>query len=467
VLRWGGDASGGAPYIIDRGPDQQPEGFEAELADYLAGKLGLRPEFVRKQWDSLPQDLRRGDVDVILNGYEWFPERERVMASTVPYYAYRLRLVARRDGAVRGWDDLRRGPRKKVGVLKDSAAHRYVEGQYGKDVEIVALGDDGTTGVMSKVVGRDFDATVQDAPVIAWYLKRKNEFPELQAVGEAVRPFPNSYYVLFVRQGDDALRAKLNAALTEALRDGTLQKIYERYGLWDPDQEHLLEAARSWPPPGTGPDPTSLGFFSTLARAALVTVELACLAMPLATLAGLLVAVGRLYGPGWLAAPLALYVEVVRGTPLLLQLSVIYYFLPEVGVRLHPFWAGVLGLAFNYAAYEAENYRAGLLAVPRGQLEAALALGMSPWTALRRVIIPQAVRIVVPPVTNDFISLFKDTSICSVIAVVELTGQYRTLMVTNPHRLAELGAMTALLYLLMSYPLSLVARRLERRFHKV
>src|SRR5207253_6493449 len=122
-------------------------------------------------------------------------------------------------------------------------------------------------------------------------------------------------------------------------------------------------------------------------------------------------------------------------------LYVIYFLLPWVGIYLSPFWAGVFGLAINYSAYEAENYRAGLLAIPRGQIEAALALGMSPWTALRRVIIPQAVRIVIPPVTNDFISLFKDTSVCSVIAVTELTGRYRHLLVDNPHLVIELGLM--------------------------
>jgi polar amino acid transport system substrate-binding protein len=132
-------------------------------------------------------------------------------------------------------------------------------------------------------------------------------------------------------------------------------------------------------------------------------------------------------------------------------------------VDISAFWAGVLGLAINYSAYEAENYRAGLLAIPRGQMEAALSLGMSTPTALWRIIVPQAVRLVIPPVTNDFIALFKDTSVCSVIAVVELTSRYRSLMVNDPHYRLQLGLMTALLYLLMSYPLSLVARRLENR----
>jgi polar amino acid transport system substrate-binding protein len=164
----------------------------------------------------------------------------------------------------------------------------------------------------------------------------------------------------------------------------------------------------------------------------------------------------------------------LRGTPLLMQLLVIYYLVPLVMENLglprnllNEFWSGVLALAINYSAYEAENYRAGILAIPRGQMEAALSLGMSKWTALRRVIVPQAVRVVIPPVTNDFIALFKDTSICSVIAVHELAKEYQSLMTNFPNLVIQLGAITALLYLAMSWPLSLVARRLERRFERI
>jgi polar amino acid transport system substrate-binding protein len=147
----------------------------------------------------------------------------------------------------------------------------------------------------------------------------------------------------------------------------------------------------------------------------------------------------------------------------MLQLFVLFFLLPQVlPFAFSPLVAAVLGLAINYSAYEAEIYRAGLQAIPVGQMHAALALGMSRRTALRRVIVPQALRIVVPPVTNDFIALFKDTSVCSVIAVTELTKQYN-ILANSTGAVVELAALTALLYLLMSYPLSVVAQRLERR----
>jgi polar amino acid transport system substrate-binding protein len=462
VLRWGGDATGGAPYLIDRGPGQPITGFEADLARHLAQQLGVSSHFVQKYWDMLPQDLARGDIDMILNGYEWTPQREREMASTFPYYVYRLQLLVASGSPIHDWADLRRdrsGKRLKVGVLSDSAAHRYVEKTFnGNDVEIVALSEEGSTGVMRMVRQGKLDATVQDLPAVLYYVQQKHGYEDLSMAGRPIEP---GYYVIFVRRGDTQLRERLHEALRAALRDGSLRRIYEKYGLWNKDQEELATLAENWSPE-SGSGQGLLEYTWLLTQAAGVTVLLACLAMPLAMLIGLFVAVGRLYGPRWLDWLLTGYVELLRGTPVLMQLFVIYYLIAGY-VDISAFWASVLGLAINYSAYEAENYRAGLLAIPRGQMEAALSLGMSTPIALWRIIVPQAVQLVIPPVTNDFIALFKDTSVCSVIAVVELTSRYRSLMVNDPHYRLQLGLMTALLYLLMSYPLSLMARRLERR----
>jgi polar amino acid transport system substrate-binding protein len=131
-------------------------------------------------------------------------------------------------------------------------------------------------------------------------------------------------------------------------------------------------------------------------------------------------------------------------------------------VNIPAFTTAVLGLAINYSAYESEIYRAGLQAIPLGQMEAALSLGMSRTLALRRIVVPQAVRMVIPPVVNDFIALFKDTSVCSVVTVVELTKRFSVLSLST-QAVVEMMTMTALLYLLMSYPLSLLARKVEDR----
>src|SRR6185437_10860052 len=249
VLRWGGDASGGAPYIIERESTQSPTGFEGELADYLAGRLGVTARFEQKNWDMLPQDLARGDIDVVLNGYEWSAEREHKMASTIPYFVYRLQLIVAADSPLRDWDDLRRarsGKRLKVGVLRDSAAHRYLEKAYRADeVEVIALSIEGSTGLMGMVRNGKLDATVQDLVAAVYYVQQNHDFGDLRLAGAPIEP---GYFVLYVRANDTELRQQLNDGIRAALKDGTLKRIYHKYGLWNKDQEGLAELAEHWPP---------------------------------------------------------------------------------------------------------------------------------------------------------------------------------------------------------------------------
>jgi polar amino acid transport system substrate-binding protein len=269
----------------------------------------------------------------------------------------------------------------------------------------------------------------------------------------------------------------LDAAILAGWQEGSIPVILERYGLWNDAQRRrglLTDEHGNFRPDlpkgatgaSTSTGPTSqrglVARIPLLLRGAVVTVLLAVTSMPLAIAAGLAIALGRLYGPAWLRYPLGWYVEIVRGTPLLLQLLVIFFLLPELGISLPAIVAGILGLAINYSAYEAEIYRAGLQAIPRGQMEAALSLGMTRRMALRRIIIPQAFRLVIPPVMNDFIALFKDTAVCSVITVVELSKEYY-IHAQSTGAVVELGVMTALLYLAMSYPLAIVVGRIERR----
>jgi polar amino acid transport system substrate-binding protein len=155
-------------------------------------------------------------------------------------------------------------------------------------------------------------------------------------------------------------------------------------------------------------------------------------------------------------------VEIVRGTPVLLQLFVIYYGLSGV-IRLPAFVAAVIGLGLNYAAYESEIYRAALLAIPRAQLEAARTLGLSEYQVLRLVRGPQALRLALAPMTNDFVALLKDSSLVSVITVVELTKQ-TAIYATNIGSWVVPGLLCGAIYLAMSLPLSRLARRLERRW---
>jgi polar amino acid transport system substrate-binding protein len=184
--------------------------------------------------------------------------------------------------------------------------------------------------------------------------------------------------------------------------------------------------------------------------------------MALAVVLGMSIAIGRVYGDPIIRFVLTVYVEVMRGTPVLLQLFVIYYGLASV-IRLPAFVAALLGLGLNYAAYESEIYRSALEAVPRGQLDAARILGFSRGQTLRLIRAPQAFRLALAPMTNDFVALLKDSSLVSMLTVVELTKQTQ-IFATNIGSWVVPGLLCAALYLAMSLPLGQLARRLEARW---
>jgi len=203
-------------------------------------------------------------------------------------------------------------------------------------------------------------------------------------------------------------------------------------------------------------------YLPSLGRAALVTAVLSVLSMAVAVVVGGVVASGRVYGPAPVRVLMTVYVELIRGTPLLLQLFVLYYGLSGV-VRLPAFLAAVLGLGLNYGAYEAEIYRGALEAVSHTQLEAARTLGFSEAQILRLVRGPQALRYALAPMTNDFVALLKDSSLVSVLTVVELTKQ-TAIYATNIGTWIVPGMLCAVVYLAMSLPLARLGRRLERRW---
>jgi polar amino acid transport system substrate-binding protein len=506
TLTWCGDQEGGGPYVYPADDDpRRVVGFEVELADQLAQRLGLRAAFFQGQWDKMPDLLRARKCDVVQNGYEWLPSRLDAMDATIPYYVFALQLLAREKGELTSWDDLERPfaqGKRRIGVLVGSAAESYLQSRPSLSIEIASY--DGSTDAMREVETGKLDATLQDTPAATFYRTR---FPALRAVGP---PVGRGYYVIYARKGEKELVRRLNRALLAMIEGGQIEALYRAYGIWTDAQRELAEIAHSSqffgyasetgrgaaghpPPPSSSredardaasdirpgaaardavPDrhvevtarkrglEVVRAYGGILLQSAGLTLVLSCLSFPLAVVAGLFIAMGRLYGPAWLRAPLTAYVEFLRGTPVMLQLYFIFFFLPEVGINVPAFWTAILGLSINYSAYESEIYRAGLSAVPKGQMEAALALGMSRPLALRRIIVPQAVRIVVPPVVNDFIALFKDTSVCSVVTLVELTKRFSVLS-QSTQATTELMAMTAVLYLAMSYPLSLVSRRLE------
>jgi polar amino acid transport system substrate-binding protein len=468
VLRWGADAEGGAPYVFKHPADpNRLVGFEMELADELARALGVRAEMVQNQWDKLLDAVERADFDIAMNGIEVTDDRAQRVDFSRPYYVAGEQLVVRREmSQITCLADLHG---RKVGTLKASLAERILRGD-GK-VKVASYED--TVGPYEDLKNGRIDGVLLDLP-IAQYTAR----PEKTLIF-AGPPFGQAFYAVAVRKGEAALLGAINDALDGLARSGRLRQIYERWALWnDATAEYLGDRRPSTAPApayeeyieAVGKKPTLVArlweyvtYLPPLLRGAALTLLLTVASMALAVLLGMTLAVLRLYAPRPVALLSAAYVELVRGTPLLVQLYIIYYGLPYAGILLSALPAAVLGLSLNYAAYEAENYRAGIQAIPRGQMEAALALGLSRAQALRHVILPQAVRIVIPPVTNDFIALLKDSSIVSVITMVELTKEYGMLAAAHQDYLG-VGLLAAALYFLLGWPFARLAAWTERRF---
>jgi ectoine/hydroxyectoine ABC transporter permease protein EhuD len=209
----------------------------------------------------------------------------------------------------------------------------------------------------------------------------------------------------------------------------------------------------------------ALEFLPALLNGAVATVGITLAAMSIALALGLVITLGRTSSIGPLRWAMSIYLDFVRGTPLLLQLFYIYYVLPYVGIRMPALLAGILGLSLNYAAYLSEVYRSAIGAIGRGQIEAARALGMRPFTILVLVVFPQALRIAVPPIGNYFIAMFKDTALVAIISVKELMFTADQLASTTYKYLA-IYTMTFVIYFIISYPASKLVLQIEARMKR-
>jgi polar amino acid transport system substrate-binding protein len=468
TLAWGADAEGGAPYEFQDPQDpSRIVGFEVDIVNAIGRILGRPTQFVQNQWDGLIPGLESGNYDMVVSGLEITPDRSKIINFSRPYYVTYEQLVVREnEKQIRTLDDC---AGKKVGTLKASLAQRMLEERGNLQV----LSYDGQINAYEDLLNGRLDAVFMDYIIDLYNIVT---LPGLKLTGP---PVGRIEYGIGIRKEDTRLVQEIDAAIAQMIASGELKRILEDWNLWtptcsgilgkegpieqQPDAYHRYLASRLKKNSAWEKVSQYAGYVPLLAKGALVTLELSIMAMILAVVAGLNIALVRLYAPRFLSTLAVAYIELIRGTPLLVQLFLIFYGLPHIGVRLSPLFAAVLGLALNYSAYEAENYRAGIQAIPKTQMEAALALGMSQTQSLRYVIIPQAVRMVIPPVTNDFIALLKDSSLVSVITMVELTKAYSQLASIHYDYLG-IGLLAAGMYFLIGLPFVRLARLAEHYF---
>jgi polar amino acid transport system substrate-binding protein len=420
---------------------------------------------VQVGFTSLDAAAARGDFDIGLSGIEDTAARRARLAVTIPYYEFREILTVREEDRdrYRTLADLRG---RRVATLGATLAYDILVAAQAEHGLVPVTYEDDVHPYSDLAVGR-VDAVVLDA-VLADRGVRRNAGLVNQDADLGV-----GYYVGVLGPGQSALRDRINGLLREAMRDGRLETVFRHWEMWNEDQPRLYarllagESVELLRTAGAGTTDTwgaARRYLPALLQAAAITLVLSCAAMALAVVIGGLIATGRLYAPRPLQVLLTAYVEVMRGTPLLLQLFVLYFGLAPF-VQLPAFVAALLGLGLNYAAYESEIYRGALQAVPQGQLDAARALGLSDRQSLALVRAPQAFRLALAPMTNDFVALLKDSSLVSVITVVELTKQ-TSIFAANIGSWVVPGALCAALYLVLSLPLARLARRLERRWQQ-
>jgi polar amino acid transport system substrate-binding protein len=459
-----------------------------ELMQLIGAKLGVRVEPITGDWLALVDLMKSGRADLAINGFEMTEERAAEVDFSAPYYVYDQQPTIRASdrarfpnfAATRG-DEAQTRAFVPVATL-NGAASADVLLELGWPREAIREYDDGLAPY-AELKAKRVDLVVQDSIVAEYYAGGDAELINLAPLRKT-----GQYAALF-RLEDDNLRAAFNDALLTLKESGELASLYRRWKIWTRDQESIGIVERSENAPTNDinahadGDSAARSFswpavFWALAKACVNTIMLTALAMPLAVMLGVLLAIAMRSPFRRIAWPARTYVVVVRGTPLLVQLYLVYYSLPALGLWLAgqvpslsaildvqaaltwpAFLVAIIVLAGNYGAYEAEVQRAGLDAVPDGQRKAALALGLSERTALWKIELPQGFRTVLPATINDLNSMIKDSSLVSLIAVPELM-QVALGIGKATFMVPAVLVAAALYYLVLSCAADWLARRL-------
>ncbi|MDY7233249.1 ABC transporter substrate-binding protein/permease [Hyalangium rubrum] len=422
----------------------QPVGFDVDLSREIARRLGVTAQFIVMDWDGILAGLTSGRYDIIVSSMNITPARQQ-QVDFVEYARMSQVFVTTRDRAIRTEQEL---AGHSVAVQTNTTSQRWVEALRQRGVAVREIhAFPGATECFSAVKSGQAEVVVIDEPVGRFFSRRDDTFV---ITGQALDPEPIG---IAINKQDAELTAAIARALEDIRRTGEYQRLSEQ-----------------WFGGELGKAPPPLGFWAfswtvvvpRVLQGLGVTLQLTLASGGLGVALGLLVALARISRRAVLRGIARAYITLFRGTPLLLQLLFIFFALPLiVGVRLGPMAAGLVALSLNAAAYIAEIFRAAIESIDKGQMEAARALGMSYELAMRRVILPQTFRRLIPPLVNELAALSKDTSLVMVIALPEML--YETKQLAGTYLRPEVYAWAAAGYLIIVVALSTLARWLERR----
>ncbi len=428
-----------APFSMRKGDDFT--GFDIEVMNALAERLGVEVEYVATPWDSMFAALRADRFDMVANQVTYSKERDQLYDLSDPYVETGGVLVVAEDNP------------KNIRTLSDLKGMKAAENltsswrQVAEDNGAEVVGVDGMTEAMASLKEGRVDAIVNDKLAVRNYLAT-NPDPGVKVVDETEE---KSVSVFAAKKGSGYM-PEVNKALKEMKADGTIDKIYDEYFSAD------NVAPSSWDLIKENAGPMAIAAIK-------VTIPLTALSFTFGLILALLAAVARM---SQVSVPRGIargYISIIRGTPLLVQLYLIFYALPQLGVDLDPFPAAVIALSLNVGGYAAEVIRAAVESIPKGQWEAARTIGMSSRTTLRRIILPQATRTAIPPLSNTLVSLVKDTSLTSVILVVEILKRAQ-FAAAPTYQFLAMYTLAALYFWIICMVISLFQDRAEERLSR-
>jgi His/Glu/Gln/Arg/opine family amino acid ABC transporter permease subunit len=444
------------PFTYKDPRTQKLTGYDIEVVEAVAKKAGWRLQFVQSTFDALFPALDANRIDVIANQVTINPEREARYLFSTPYtYSHGVIVTAAGTKDIRSLADLK----GRTTAQSETSNWAQVARDAGAKVQSV----EGFAQAAELLVQGRVDAIVNDNIAVLDYLASTGS-KEIKIVGNAGDEI--SKQALAFRKSDTALRDEADKALADLAKDGSLAKISEKYF----DADVSVENAGKVKVTGSDSGRSTFEVVKDAAGPMLWgvvkgTIPLTVVSFAIGLLIALAAALARLSTNPMVNLPARAYISVIRGTPLLVQLFIVFYGLPDVGIKLPGFLAACIALSLNVGGYAAEIIRASILSVPRGQLEAATTIGMPYAQSMRRIVLPQALRIAVPPLSNTLLSLVKDTSLVSVVLVTELFREAQNAAAVSTRFLA-LYTVAALYYWVICFVLSLGQDRLERRLER-
>lgn len=430
-------------------------GYDIDVMKAVAKKAGWRLEFVETQFDAIFAALEADRIDVIANQVSINPEREAKYGLSTPYtYSHGVIVVKKGTKGITSLADLK-GKTTAQSVTSNWSA---VAKNAGAKVE----GVEGFAQAAALVAQGRVDAIVNDNIAVLDYLNTTGS-DKIEIVGNAGDEV--SKQALAFRKDDPRL-AEADRALQELSADGTLAKISEKYFKADVSTENDGKVDVSGGRKGKSDAETVKDAAWPMLRGLLkATIPITIISFAIGLALAIAAALARISGNRVLSGIARAYVSVIRGTPLLVQLFIVFYGLPEIGIDLSPWPSAILALSLNVGGYAAEVVRSAILSVPKGQFEAASTIGMGYWQTMRRIVFPQAARTAVPPLSNTLISLVKDTSLLSVVLVTELFRE-AVYAASAAQIFMPLYVVAALYYWIVCAVLAFGQSRLETRLNR-